>query len=345
MQALLVERHGGPEVLRFVDREKPAVREDQVRVHVRASGMNHLDVWLRRGVEGHTFPLPLIPGSDGAGEVEAVGSLVAGARPGDRVALSPGLVSDPASPESLKGHHNLARDYGILGETCDGTCAEYVAVPAVNLLPLPDHMTFEEAAAVPLTTLTAHHMLVERGGIRPGMDVLIHAAGSGVSVAAIQVARLYGARVFATAGSPAKLERAAGLGAEVLIDYTREDFVKVVREKTGKRGVDLVIDHVGEATIGRSLRCLVRGGSLVTCGATTGPRLEADLRLIFFKNLSILGSTMGGMGEMREVWKLVCRGLIKPVVDRVMPLSEAAEAHRLLEAREVFGKIVLTPGG
>lgn len=343
MQALVVAGHGGPESLEYRERPVPAPRADEVLVRVRAAGMNHLDVWVRRGVESHRFPLPLILGSDGAGEVAGAGGLVRDWKPGDRVAISPGYCPGP-SEEALSGRHNLDHRYGVLGEHRDGTCAEFVAVPQENLLRMPDSASFEEAAAFPLSALTAHHMLAERARIRPGMDVLVHAAGSGVSIMAIQIARLYGARVFTTSSSDEKLEKAKALGADVLINYVREDFVERVRKETGKRGVDIVVDHVGEATVAKSLAVLVRGGSLVTCGATSGPRLEADLRLVFFKSLSILGSTMGGLGEMRRVWRLFERGQLKPVVAKVLPLSRAAEGHKLLEDRRIFGKIILIPG-
>jgi NADPH:quinone reductase-like Zn-dependent oxidoreductase len=343
MRALYVEEHGGPEVLKFGERPVPGIRGDEVLVKVRAAGMNHLDIWVRRGVEGHAFPLPMILGCDGAGEIAQVGDLVSGVAEGDRVAISPGFTS-VATEESLGGNHHLDHRYGIFGETRDGTCAEYVSVPAANLLSMPEDMTFEDAAAIPLAALTAHHMIADRARVRPGMDVLIHAAGSGVSIYAIQIARLYGARVFATSSSDDKLERARMLGAEVLINYAQEGWVKRVKEATDRRGVDVVIDHVGEATFTGSLRSLARGGSIVTCGATSGPKLEVDLRLIFFKSLSILGSTMGGMGEMLQVWRLACRGQIRPVVDRVLPLSEAATGHRALEERAAFGKVILVPG-
>lgn len=343
MQALYVDEHGSPDVLKIGDRPVPEIRADEVLVRIRAAGMNHLDLWVRKGVAGHTFPLPMILGCDGAGEVAQVGDLVSGVKEGDRVAVSPGFAP-PTTEESLSGRHNLNHTYGIFGETRDGTCAEYVSVPAANLLPMPEDMTYEDAAAIPLAALTAHHMIADRARVRPGMDVLVHAAGSGVSIYAIQIAHLYGARVLVTSSSDDKLARAKELGADVLINYESEDWVRRVKEVTQRRGVDVVIDHVGEATFSGSLRCLARGGSVVTCGATSGPKLESDLRLIFFKSLSILGSTMGGMGEMLQVWRLACRGQIRPVVDRVLPLVKGAEGHRALEERAAFGKVILVPG-
>ena len=343
MKALVVSEHGGEEILDLVDHPIPSIAADQVLVRVRAAGMNHLDLWVRRGVETHKFPLPMVLGSDGAGEVAEVGSVVQGIKPGDRVAISPGYAPR-LTENSLSGRHNLDHDFGVIGEHCDGTCAEYVAVPAANILKMSDEMTFPEAAAVPLSALTAHHMLVHRAQVRPGMDVLVHAAGSGVSIMAIQIAKLHGARVLCTASTQEKLDRASDLGADVLINYTEEVFLARIKQETGKRGVDIVVDHVGEATIGKSLRALTRGGAVVTCGATSGPRMEADLRLIFFKSLSILGSTMGGLGEMLHVWKLYSRGQLKPVVAAVFPLKDAKKGHRLLADRQVFGKVILEPG-
>lgn len=343
MQVLLVKAHGGPETLCLEERPIPVPKADEALVKVAAAGMNHLDLWVRRGVPGHKFPLPLVLGCDGAGTVEGVGELVSEVKVGDRVAVSPGFAPR-FSAEALAGQHNLAHDYGIFGETRDGTCAQWMTLPARNLLPMPAAMSFSDAAAIPLAALTAHHMLRERAQVGPGQDVVIWAAGSGVSVYAIQIAKLCGARVIAIASGAEKTRKAKELGADVAIDRTTQDPAAVVRDLTARRGVDVVVDHVGEATFATSLKMLARGGSVVTCGATSGPKLEADLRLIFFKSLSILGSTMGGMGEMRRVWDLACRGQIRPVVDRVLPLSRAAEAHALLEARAVFGKLVLIPG-
>jgi NADPH:quinone reductase-like Zn-dependent oxidoreductase len=342
MKAVLIEEHGGYEVLQIKDRPAPEPRADEVRIAVRAAGMNHLDCWVRRGVEGHKFPLPIIPGCDGAGVIESVGSLVSGVAVGDHVAISPGFT-DGRSRESLEGNHHLSRDYGIVGETRDGTDAELVCVPARNVLPMPEDMDFPTAAAAPLVFLTAWHMVVERCGIKPGDDVLVHAAGSGVSMAAIQIAKMFGARVVTTAGSDEKVRRGLELGADVGINYREQDFLREVKSITGKRGMDIIVDHVGGENIGRSIRALAKGGRVVTCGATAGPELVSDLRLIFFKSLSILGSTMGGMGEMHEVWSHICAGRLRPVVAEVLPLEDVRRGHELLESRAVFGKVILQP--
>ncbi len=342
MKAVWIAEHGATDVLQIVDRDVPEPAPNEVRLAVRAAALNHLDLWVRRGVQGHRFPLPLIPGCDMAGIVDAVGSHVRNAAVGDRVAVAPGHSCGVCS-NSVGGRQNLCRHYGIFGETCNGSNAEFVCVPETNLLPLPDEMDFVDAAAAPLVFLTAWHMLVERCGIKAGDDVLVHAAGSGVSMAAIQIARFHGARVITTASQPKKLTAALQLGAEHAINYKEDDFAKCVREITSKRGVDIVVDHVGGDTIQASLRCLTAGGRLVTCGATSSSVLEADLRLIFFKNLSILGSTMGGLGSMRTVWQHISSGALAPVVAEVLPMDEVRRAHTLLEERAVFGKVVLQP--
>lgn len=342
MRAVVVSKHGGPEVLEFVDRPMPEPKAGEVRIRVRATSINHLDIWVRKGVEGHQFPLPMIVGCDMAGEIEKVGDQVQGAKVGDRVAVAPGF-SCGVCRACAGGKQNLCRHYGIFGETCDGGDAEFAVVPARNLLAMPAGMEFTTAAATPLVFLTAWHMLVDRCGIRPGDDVLVHAAGSGVSTAAIQIAKMFGARVFTTVGSEEKAEAARALGPDAVINYKAQDFAKEVRALTGKRGCDIIVDHVGGETFTKSIKTLAAGGRVVTCGATSSPKLESDLRLVFFKNLSILGSTMGGLGEMHEVWSHVAVGRMKPVIAKVMKLADVREAHRLVEGRAVFGKIVLEP--
>ena len=344
MRAVVIREHGGLDRLFFEDVADPVPGPGQVRVALRATGLNHLDVWVRRGVPGHPYPLPLVPGCDGAGVVDAVGPGVASRKAGDRVCLAPGL-SCGACRACASGKDHLCRWYGILGETRDGTCATHVVVPERNALALPASVSFEAGAAFPLVTLTAWHMLAERAALRPGETILVHAAGSGVSTASIQVARLLGAgRVLATTSTPEKAARARELGADEVIDYANDDVFARVRDLTGKAGVDVVVDHVGAATVATSLRCLAKGGRLVSCGATSGPEVRMFMNLVFFKSLSILGSTMGSLGEVHEVLAHVAAGRLSPVIDSVLPMSQVAEAHRRLEAREVFGKLVLVPG-
>ena len=342
MRAVVIREHGSYDQLLFEDREVPQPGPGEIRVAVKAAGINHLDTWVRRGVPGHTFPLPMVPGCDGAGLVDALGPGVEGPAPGARVVLAPGYNPRPDA-WTAKGHHNLSPDYGIFGEMRDGTCAEFVIAPQENVLPLPDHVSFEAAAAFPLVYLTAWTMVVRRAHLEPGETILVHAAGSGVSTAAIQVARLLGAsQVIATTSTEAKAERARAHGVDVVVDYTNDDWARAVR-KAARGGVDVVIDHVGQATFDGSLRCLRRGGRYVTCGATTGPQTTMNLNLVFFKSIAVLGSTMGSLGDVHRCLELVAAGKLTPVVFGVLPLSDVAEAHRRLEAREVFGKIVLRP--
>jgi NADPH:quinone reductase-like Zn-dependent oxidoreductase len=343
VKAVVIREHGGTEVLRIEELDTPTPRADQVRIAVRAVGLNHLDTWVRRGVPGHTFPLPIIPGCDFSGVVDAIGEAVDGVAVGDRVIAAPGFSCGRCRP-CLQGRDNLCKTYGILGETTDGGCAEYAVLPAANVIPMPDSLDFVQAAGFALPFLTAWNMLVTRCGVAPGDDVLVQAAGSGVGSAAIQIARLYGARVIATAGSDDKLALATELGAQHVINYERDDFVKAVKQLTDRRGVDIVFEHVGEATMAGSLRCLARGGRVITCGATSGHKLEIDLRHLFFKNISVLGSTMGSRGDLMHIVELVGAGTLHPVIDRVLPWQEVGAAHEVMARREQFGKIILTIG-
>ncbi len=342
MRAVVIREHGGLDRLNLEERPTPSPAAHEVLVRVRACAMNHLDTWVRRGVPGHKFPLPIVPGCDVSGTIEALGAGVTSVKVGDAVAIAPGIGCGACEP-CADGQDSLCRFYGILGETRDGGCAEFVTVPARNCLPKPKNLSFEEAAAVPLVFLTSWHMLVARARVQPGDDVLVHAAGSGVGSASIQIAKLHGARVIATAGSDAKCARARELGADATVNYSTQDFVAAVKEFTNKRGVRIAIDHVGATTITKSLACLSKGGMVVTCGATAGFDLTADLRAIYFKSLAILGSTMGSLGEVHDVLRLVEQSRLKPIVHRVLPLAEIREAHRILGDREVFGKVVVTP--
>jgi len=341
MKAIVIPRHGGPDVLQYTELPQPEPGPSEVLVRVRACALNHLDLWSRRGLPGIQFPLPLIPGSDIAGEIVQTGTAVQRARAGENVVLSPGVACGQC-PACSAGNDNQCRRYTLLGYMRNGGCAEYVIAPEVNALPMPAGLSFEEAAAVPLVFLTAWHMLITRAQLKPGEDVLVLGAGSGIGSAAIQIAKLAGARVIATAGSPAKFDKARALGADEMIHHGQQDITEEVRRLTGRRGVDVVFEHVGQATWEQSVKSLATGGRLVTCGATTGGAAQTDLRLLFGRQLSLLGSYMGSRGELFHVLKLVAEKKLRPVVDRVLPLAEARAAHERLEKREQFGKIVLS---
>jgi NADPH:quinone reductase-like Zn-dependent oxidoreductase len=346
VEAVVLRAHGGPEVLRreTIDLPDPGPREVRVRVH--AVAVNHLDIWTRRGLPHVKHEYPHRLGADIAGTIDALGPgahLSSGLRVGDKVLVNPG-VSCGVCAACLAGRDNLCKSYRILGESTQGGYARFHNVPDANLLPFPvcaDPLSFTDAAALPLVFLTAWQMLVHKAKVRPGETVLVQAAGSGVSSAAIQIAKLLGARVIATTGSEAKIARAKALGADEVIDYGRQDLVAECKRLTGKRGVDCVVEHVGGEVFVKSVLAAAWGGRVVTCGATAGFTPTIDLRQVFFRQVQILGSTMGSKADLWEVLEHVKAGKLRPVVDRVLPLWEAAEAHRVIEAREAFGKVVL----
>jgi len=336
------DRFGGPDVLEAREIADPAIAPDEALVRVRACGINHLDLWVRSGLRGLDIQMPHILGNDVVGEIAAIGSAVRHLQTGDRTLVLPTL-SCGTCPQCFSGDDNLCRQYDVIGRRRNGGYAELVSVPAVNCLPYPENLSWEEAAAVPLVFLTAWHMLVGRAKLAPGEDVLVIGAGSGVGSAAVQIARLFGARVIATAGTPAKLERAKALGAHETIDHAREDVAARVRELTAKKGVEVALEHVGGRVFEAAVAALARNGRLVTCGATTGGEVKLDVNVLFGKHLALMGSWMGRRSELVQVLKFVRDGRLKPVVDRAMPLAHAAEAHRLIESRGQFGKVVLVP--
>lgn len=342
MKAVRIHEHGGPEVLRYEDIPEPAVPFQNVLVRVKACALNHLDLWVRRGIPGQKIPLPHILGSDVAGEVTAVGEGCARVKVGDRVLLAP-AQSCRQCRYCVGGQDNFCRLYTLLGYFIDGGNAEYIAAPEVYVIPIPGDLNFEEAAAVPLVFLTAWHMLVGRARIRPGEEVLVLAASSGVGSAAIQVAKFWGCRVIATAGGEEKLSQARELGADEVIDHYRQNITEEVKRLTGRRGVDVVFEHVGEATWEHSVASLAHHGRLVTCGATTGPKAGLDLRHLFARQLSLLGSFMGTLGELHEVLAFIGKRQLRAVIDRVFPMEEARAAHERLEHKEQFGKVLVAP--
>jgi NADPH:quinone reductase-like Zn-dependent oxidoreductase len=343
MRAVIFKQHGGPEVLQYSEAADPTIKAHEVLVEVKACALNHLDIWARGGLPGVAIPLPHILGNDIAGVVREVGELVTWVQTGDQVMLQPG-VSCGHCAECLAGRDNLCREYDMLGYRRDGGYAQLVAAPGVNVIPKPENLSWEEAAALPLVTVTAWHMLVSRAAVQPGEDVLVHAAGSGVGSIGIQVAKLLGARVIATASTEEKLDKARELGADEVVNYSNDDWPKEVKRLTNKRGVDVVFEHTGAATWAGSIASLKPNGRLVTCGATSGFAAQTDLRQVFYRHLTILGSFMGSKAELLEAMKFVESGKIRAVVDQVLPLAEARRAHELMADRAQFGKLVLRIG-
>ena len=340
MKAIVFHQHGGPEVLKYTDAPDPTIRPNEVLVRVRACALNHLDLWVRIGNPNVPIPLPHIPGSDISGEVVQIGADVSTVRVGQKVVLAPGVTCGKCSA-CVSGQDNRCRHFTNLGYLIDGGCAELVRAPEVNCMPYPENLTFEEAASIPLVFQTVWHMLLARAELQPGEDVLILGAGSGVGSAAIQVAKFFGARVIATAGTDEKLRKAKQLGADHLINHKTQNIRDEVRRITNKRGVDVVFEHVGTATWDDSFASLAPGGRLVTCGATTGYDAKVDLRYLFSRQLSLLGSYMGTKSELHSVMRLVASGRFKPIVDRIFPLAACAQAHAYLESSSQFGKVVL----
>ena len=340
MKAVRIHQFGGPEVLTYEDIPDPQPRKDQVLVRVRACSVNHLDIWVRKGLPG--VKLPHILGSDIAGEIVEVGEYLSGFKVGQRVVISPMHYCGHCE-KCVAGLQNQCRIFTVLGNAVDGGDCELFAATAENVIPIPDSLDFNQAASVPLVFVTAWHMLVGRAGIRPGQTVLVLGAGSGVGIAAIQIAKLFHCRVITTAGDEAKMAKGRELGADFAINHYKQKISDEVRKITNKEGVDIVVEHVGAATWDESLKSLKSSGTLVTCGATTGPNVAIDLRHLFARQLSLLGSYMGTMGELHEVLKHVFAGRLKPVLDRAFPLSEIREAHEYLEKSQMFGKIVVNP--
>ena len=340
MKALVFDQHGGLEQLRLADVPEPEIGPHDALVRVHAAALNHLDLHTRRGIPGLKLPMPHIGGSDVAGVVEKVGSEVEQTWLGRRVIVNPALACGRCS-FCRAGEQSLCDVFKIMGEHTTGGFAEYLAVPATNLYAIPDSFSFSDAAAVPLVFQTAWRALIGQAQLTTGESVLILGAGGGVATAAIQIAKLAGAYVYAVTSTPEKEQRARELGADETINYKTSDFAKEIWQRTGKRGVDVVLENVGPATWSQSVRSLKRGGRLVSFGATTGRIGETDLNLLFFKQLHLIGSTMANFAEFDAVMSQVFSGKLRPVVDRVMPLADGVEAQRLLESGEQFGKIVL----
>jgi NADPH:quinone reductase-like Zn-dependent oxidoreductase len=342
MKCIRIHEHGDVEKLIYEEIATPKIGADEVLVNVKATSVNHIDLWVRQGLPGVKFRLPMIPGVDAAGVVADKGESIRHVNVGDRVVVAQGISCGHCT-HCLNGNDSLCRDYILIGEHRDGADAEYLAIPGRNVLPLSEKISFEEAAASALVFLTAWQMVVDKGRVKPGDDVLVIGVSSGVGSAALQIAKLLGARVIATTSTDEKEKKARGLGADVVINYNKQKVLDEVRRLTLKKGVEVVIDHVGRSVWEENIKTMAKGGRLVTCGATSGYEAVTDLRYVFYKQLEILGSTMGKKGDLITILKLIEQRKLRPVIDRVMPLKEAREAHRLIEAGKHFGKIVLIP--
>jgi len=342
MKALFFQEHGELNVIQYGDVLDPAPGPGQVLVKVRACGVNHLDIWVRQGWPGLRLKMPHWCGADIAGEIAELGQDVSGWEVGQRVAVDPGITTKE-DEFTQRGEVTMSPGYHILGEQIRGGAAEYVAVPACNLIALPDDLDFPQAAAPLLVTITAWRMLIHRAKLRVGESVLMVGAGGGVNTMAVQVAKMAGAKVYVVAGSKEKGDRALELGADIVVDRSQVDWGREVYKLTSRRGVDVVVDNVGKATINTSMKALARGGRIVIVGNTSGPKAEIDIRYIFGKQISLIGSTMGTHQDFRDVTALLFAGKLKPIIHRVMPLSQGREAYAMMERGEQFGKIVLTP--
>ncbi len=342
MKAVRFHEHGGPEVLKYEDAPEPKIQANEVLVKIKTCALNHLDLWLRMGVRDWKLSMPHIVGSDISGEVAEVGSLVGRVKVGERVLLCPG-ISCGQCEACFKGLDSACRSYTLFGVMVDGGYAEYVKSPEANVVPIPAGLTFDEAAAVPLVFTTAWHMLFGRAGLRPGEDVLVIGAGSGVGSAAIQIAKLVGSRVIATAGTDAKLEKARQLGADEVINHTKQSIADEVRRLTDRRGVDVIVEHVGAAVWEACFNSLATYGRLVTCGVTSGAEVKLHVQALFGRQRTILGSFVGGKAELIDALKFIAQRKLRAVIDSSFPLKDAVAAQRKMEGREFFGKILLHP--
>lgn len=342
MQAIRIHSNGSRKQLKIDSIPIPEIQPDEVLIKVKSAALNHLDIWVRKGIPG--VPLPLIMGSDAAGIVTEIGALASrdySFKEGDAVLTIP-IRSCGQCAFCLQGQDNLCADFHIPGESVQGTQAEYVAVPAKYLLPKPDQLNWDDAAALPLAAMTAHHMLFPKAGLKFGAWILIYGASSGIGSMAVQMAKAAGAKVITTVGSEDKAQLAVDLGADYVINYNQQTISDTVKKITGGSGVDVVFEHTGLKTWNESLRAMRKGAKLVTCGATTGPIVKIDIRALFIKHQQLIGSTMGTRNDMIEVLKLVQAGKLKPVVDKVFPFTEIKNAHQHLEDGRQFGKVVLT---
>ena len=341
MKAVVIYKHGGIENLELANFNKPGCPDDKVLIKVKACSINHLDIWVRNGIPGLNIPLPLILGSDASGIIEQVGSKITSFNVGDSIVVQPGTFNINCK-QSVLGKENYSKSYGILGETENGVQAEYIALDVNNIHLMPEHLTYEDAASMPLVFMTAYQMLINRADLKPDENVLIYGATSGIGMAAIQIAKDLGATVISTVGNDSKKKFAESLGCDFVINHNTCNISKEVK-KINKNGVDVVFEHVGPDTWEHSLRCLAIGGRIVTCGATTGSQVSFDLRYLFMKQQSILGSTMAGLATFKEVMDKINSNELTPFVDEIFKFSEVKLAHTKIENRKQFGKIIICP--
>jgi NADPH:quinone reductase-like Zn-dependent oxidoreductase len=340
MKAVRIHQHGSIDVLKYEDIPIPDINQNQCLVKIKAAALNHLDIWVRKGIPG--VPLPMIMGSDGAGTVEQVGQGVSDFSRGDRVLIQP-LTYCGKCRWCKQSKENYCEQWGIFGENQDGTQCEYMAIEAAHLRIIPDGMSFEEAAAFPLVAETAYTMLIDRANIQKGETVFVWGASSGVGSMAIQIAKAMGCKVITAVGNTKKGDFAKKLGADIIVNYKDDDIIKIVKENTDQKGVDVVVEHVGTKTWEISLRILGKGGRLVTCGATTGSEAKFDIRRLFSKQQSILGSTMGNVKSLDSALEMYKKGVIKPIIDQCFKMSEIQNAHKYLENGNQFGKVIVIP--
>ncbi len=341
MRAARIHNHGGPEVLQIDDIPEPICPSDGVKVKIHAASLNHLDIWIREGIPGLPIELPLIPGSDGSGEIVEVGAEISGWKVGDAVVIQPGTFCGNCD-FCRKGQENYCIHYGIIGETVNGTDCDYFITKPENLHKKAHHLSWEEAASLQLVSMTAYQMLIPRANLQKGETVLIYGATSGIGSAAIQIAKHIGASVITTVGSEEKQAHAEKMGADFVILHSQDNWIKEVKKITGRQGIQVIFEHIGQATWQNSMRLLGKGGRVVTCGATTGPKVDFDLRHLFMKQQTILGSTMSDMKSFKAVQELIHQKIITPFVDKIFPLEEISDAHRYLENRKQFGKVCIS---
>ncbi|MBC8214754.1 MAG: zinc-binding dehydrogenase [Candidatus Marinimicrobia bacterium] len=341
MKAVRIHEHGGLEALRYEEIPEPICNDEKVKVQIKSASLNHLDIWIREGFPGMPLPLPLIMGSDGAGIISEVGKNVNDWKVGNEVVIQPNTFCGECD-YCKNGKENYCKNYGIIGETENGVQSEFVVLNPINIYPKAKHLSFVDASSMQLVYLTSYQMLITRANLQPNETVLIYGATSGIGSAGIQIAKHLGTKVISTVGSDNKIEYAKQMGSDFVVNHSSENWSKQVKEIVGKKGVNVIFEHPGTATWENSMRLLAKGGRVVTCGATTGPIVKLDLRHLFMKQQTIIGSTMCDMKSFKQVMKHIENGDYKPFVDKVYPMSEIAEAHKRIEDREQIGKVVVS---